>query len=193
MPEAVEEKLLRQVTAVLEELDIPYGVTGGFAVVVWGRPRFTADIDIVVALKPEKVKKLAQELLKTDAHGYIDEDTAQEAIRKKGSFNFIHPTSGLKIDFMVIGSEPYDLEQIKRRVAKDFAGQTIFFISPEDLILNKLLWYKKGESTRQLEDIESIIKIQKKLDWKYVEKWAKIQSTFDTLEQLNWKGGGDDG
>lgn len=55
-------------------------------------------------------------------------------------------------------------EQIKRRVAKDFAGQTIFFISPEDLILNKLMWYKKSESTRQLEDIESIIKIQKKLD-----------------------------
>lgn len=180
----VEEKLLRQVASILEKLDIPYGITGGFAVVVWGRPRFTADIDIVVALKPEKIKILVEELLKTDPRGYVDEDAAKEAVFRQSSFNFIHPASGLKIDFIVIGDQPYNLEQMKRRVARDFAGQTIFFISPENLILNKLLWYKEGKSTKQMEDIESVIKIQKKLDWKYIKKWAKIQSTEDILEVL---------
>lgn len=179
-----EEKLLQRIAAILEELDIPYGITGGFGVTVWGRPRYTADIDVVVALKPDKIKKLVQKLLKTDSRGYVDEDAARDAIDKRGSFNFIHPTSGLKVDFMIIGNLPFDLEQIKRRVARNFAGQTIFFISPEDLILSKLLWCKKSESTKQLEDIVSIIKIQKKLDWRYLKKWAIIQGTDVILGKL---------
>lgn len=184
MPKNVEEKLLQKVTAILEELDIPYGITGGFAIIVWGKPRFTADIDIVIKLEQEQAPALVRKLLKLDSSGYVDEDAVKEAINREGSFNFIHPTSGLKVDFMVIGDQPYDLEQMRRRIARNFAGQTIFFISPENLILNKLLWYKEGQSTKQLEDIESIIDIQKKLDWPYIKKWARIQETVEILESL---------
>lgn len=184
MPKNVEEKLLQKVTAILEELGIPYGITGGFAIIVWGKPRFTADIDIVIKLEQEQAHILVNKLLKIDSRGYVDEDTVREAISREGSFNFIHPASGLKVDFMVIGEQPYDLEQMRRRIARNFAGQTIFFISPENLILNKLLWYKEGHSTKQLEDIQSIIAIQKKLDWSYLKKWARIQETEEILGGL---------
>lgn len=36
------EKLLCKIAEILEKLRIPYIITGGFAVAVWGRPRFTA-------------------------------------------------------------------------------------------------------------------------------------------------------
>lgn len=51
-------RLLIRITEILERLNLPYLITGGIAVLVWGRPRFTADIDIVVELKHQDIKKL---------------------------------------------------------------------------------------------------------------------------------------
>lgn len=190
-----QEKLLRKITSILEKLAIPYIVTGGIAVVVWGRPRFTADIDIVVELVPEKLDDLAQALLKVDKGVFVDEDTMRQALvdkehlvsrfaRNKGEFNFLHPTSGLKVDFWVMKGNLFDKERLRRRIKKNVFGQDIFFVTPEDLILKKLLWYKEGKSTRQLEDIESILRIQKNLDIAYLTKWAKEHSTLDVLLKL---------
>lgn len=44
------EQLLSKIAKILKDLKISYAVTGGFAVIVWGKPRFTADIDIIVEL-----------------------------------------------------------------------------------------------------------------------------------------------
>ena len=43
--------LLIRIVEILNKLEIPYIVTGGIAVLIWGRPRFTANIDIVIQLK----------------------------------------------------------------------------------------------------------------------------------------------
>jgi hypothetical protein len=40
-------ELLIEIAKILDKLKIPYLVTGGIAVLIWGRPRFTADIDII--------------------------------------------------------------------------------------------------------------------------------------------------
>ncbi|MDO8522834.1 MAG: nucleotidyltransferase [bacterium] len=179
-----QEKLLREVAEILKKLDIPYIITGGIAVVVWGRPRFTADIDIVVELKSTQIDRLASELLKIDKDVYIDKRMMQRALFNKGEFNFIHSGSGLKVDFWILKNNVFDRERLKRRIKKNIAGTDIYLSSPEDLILIKLLWYNESESTRQIEDVESILKIQKKLDMKYVRKWAKLQDTISILEEL---------
>ena len=160
-----QEELLRKIAEILDKLKITYMITGGIAVVAWGRPRFTADIDIVVELFPEKLDKLAGELLKVDKDVYADKTMMREALEKKGEFNFIHPASGLKIDFWIMKNDEFSKEALKRRIKRKIANVRIFLTSPEDLILSKLLWYKEGQSTRQLEDIESILKIQKRLDF----------------------------
>lgn len=71
--------------------------------------------------------------------------------------------------------------ELKRAVKKEVWGQKIYFISPEDLILIKLKWYQDSNSTRHLEDVESILKISK-VDLKYIKKWAKEQKTLNILE-----------
>jgi|SRR3990167_3250134 len=179
-----QEKLLHKVSSLLDKLKIPYLISGGIAVVVWGRPRFTADIDIVVELVPEKLNHLARALRKIDRDIYLDERAMERALEKRGEFNFIHPASGLKVDFWVLTRSMFDKERMRRRVRRRFIGSNIYLSSPEDLILIKLLWYKKTESTRQLEDIESVIQIQKKLNWRYMWKWAKLQGTYHILKQL---------
>ena len=179
-----QEGLLKQVAAILKRLDIPYIIMGGIAVVVWGRPRFTADIDVVVQLLPQKLDALAEALLKIDKDVYLDHDMMRRALERKGEFNFIHPASGLKVDFWIMKDDPFSRGVMQRRVRKKIANAMISLSSPEDLILNKLLWYQLTESTRQLEDIASVIRIQKKLDWKYLRKWATIHSTIGVLNEL---------
>lgn len=178
-----QEKLLQKLATILEKLKIPYFITGGIATVIWGRPRFTADIDVVIQLVPQKLDKLAQELLKIDKNVYLSKESMTEAMKRQGEFNFIHPASGLKIDFWILKNTPFDETCLKRRVKKTINKQKVFFISSEDLILNKLLWRRKSESTRQLEDVESILKISK-VDLKYLKRWAKLLEVSQILNKL---------
>ena len=106
------------------------------------------------------------------------------ALERHGEFNFIDGVSGIKVDFWVLAEGEFEESQLKRRVGKEVLGRTIFFVSPEDLILSKLRWHKEGGSSRQLEDVESIFRFNKKLDFRYLRKWAKIHDTIDILESL---------
>src|SRR3989344_3579476 len=162
------QELLIKIAKILDELDIPYAITGGYAVSVWGRPRSTFDIDVVVELAKPKAVFLSKALRKISELSYVDENMVMRAVERKGEFNFIHSDSGIKVDFWVLRDDSVLRLEIKRRVSKTIDGQKVYFISPEDLILSKLRWYKESESSKQLEDVESIIKIQKKLDWKYM-------------------------
>jgi hypothetical protein len=177
-----EEKLLLKIGKILTKLKIPYVITGGFAVSVWGKPRYTADIDVVIELLPEKLDKLAENLLLIDKNIYLSKEAMREALEKKGEFNFIHPQTGLKVDFW-IAKDDFEKLKIKRRVLKKFGKQKIAFITPEDLILSKLMWYKESESSKQLEDIKSIFEISK-VNLKYIKYWAKKQFTIKILKNL---------
>ena len=74
MEEKDPRHLLIGVSDILQRLKIPYIITGGFAVLVWGRPRFTADIDIVVELKSENISSLTKALLLLGKASYIDRE-----------------------------------------------------------------------------------------------------------------------
>lgn len=176
------EDLLIKIAKILNKLKIPYIITGGMAVSVWGRPRYTADIDIVVQMLPQNIELLSKELLAVDKDVYVSEDAMRDALETKGEFNFIHPQSQLKVDFWVIKNE-FNKQEIKRGISKDILGYKINFVSPEDLILSKLLWRKDLESSKQLEDIESVLRISK-VDMKYIKIWAERHGTIETLNQL---------
>ncbi len=179
--------LLAGIAKILNRLNIPYFVTGGMAVLVWGRPRFTADIDIVIQLKYENISELRNALLSFRKKGYIDDEAIKEAIRNKGEFNFIDVESGVKIDFWILKElDRLVVEQLKRRVAKKIFNEEVFFISPEDLILSKLIWYEKsGESARHIEDVESVFKISgEKLDKNYLKKQAAKLGVANLLKRF---------
>lgn len=176
------EDLLVKITKILDELEIPYIITGGMAVSVWGRPRFTADVDIVVELFPKNVNLLAEKLLKVDKDIYVSKEAMLNALENQGEFNFIDPNSRLKVDFWIVKDE-FNKQEIKRAIPRKIDGQKINFVSPEDLILSKLLWHQISQSTRQLEDIESVLRISK-VDLTYIKKWAVKQKTVETLNYL---------
>lgn len=155
-------------------------LTGGLAVSFWGLPRTTHDIDIVIKLQKKDKDKII-EAFKKDF--YISEKALNLAIEKKFTFNIIHYQSGLKIDFWLLKKDPFRISEFKRRKKKKIFGKEIFIISPEDLILEKLLWFKQTQSTRHLEDIEGILKISK-INQNYLKNWASQQSTIKILKKI---------
>ncbi|GIW66822.1 MAG: hypothetical protein KatS3mg095_0720 [Candidatus Parcubacteria bacterium] len=179
-------KLLVEIVKIIDKLKIPYLITGGIAVLIWGKPRFTADIDIVIQLKEKNIKKLKEGLLKLSKEGYLDEEAIKEAIRSKTEFNFIDPITGIKIDFWIYKEEDeFDKERFKRRVPIKIFNQKLSFTSPEDLILIKLNWYKISPSERQIEDIRSILKFSKdKINFDYLKHWSQKLSTFNILKTI---------
>lgn len=178
--ESTPEGLLLKIVKILAELKIPYLITGGFAVAVLAKPRFTADIDIVVEIAEKNISLLTAKLLLVDKDVYVSKEAMRDAIVKKGEFNFIHPQTGLKVDFWV---KRYPFEKFENAVIKNIDGQRVNFISPEDLVLSKLIWYKDGQGAKQIEDIESILKIARP-DLNYIKKWAIEDSTLDILEEI---------
>ncbi|MBI4175287.1 hypothetical protein HY523_01575 [Candidatus Berkelbacteria bacterium] len=180
-------ELIKTIGTILKRLKIPYLITGGLAVTVWGRPRFTADIDLVVELLPQQVEPLARALRTIDKDVYVDEDFIRDALERRGEFNFLHPDSGLKVDFLILDeSDPFDRERLRRRISKRVGRTQLFFSTPEDLILVKLRWFGHSQSTRHLEDSKSIMAIQgENLDQKYITSWAKRHGTLEIWQSLS--------
>lgn len=184
MERASQEKLLCDIAKILSDLNIEYFITGGMAVSVWGRPRSTVDIDIIVKLAEPKAVLLTRAFKKISEAGYANEEMVKEAIRNKGEFNFIDPDSGLKVDFW-ISEEDKRSSEFKNKKLENFCGQDIYFSSPEDLILSKLLWRKQGGGEKHIEDIESIISISKeKINIKYLKEQAVKLNVADELNKL---------
>src|SRR3989338_4145681 len=179
------EELLKNIAKILDELKIPYAITGGFAVSVWGRIRSTLDIDIFVEMSDKNVKPLVAKVRNLVKNAYADEDAVRDALLHKSEFNFIDHDSGMKVDFFVQADNPYNKLKIKRRVLRDIYGAKIYFVSPEDLILSKLLWSKESSSWKQREDIKTVLEKQKgKLDSDYLNSWAKKHETIEILNDL---------
>ena len=143
------------------------------------------DIDIVIKLVEPKIKQLASALRKISKYGYIDEEAAKEALKRKGEFNFIDPETGFKVDFWITKDDENSKIEFKRKIIKKIDGEKVNFISPEDLILSKLAWYEKSASDRHLEDIESVFKVRKKkLDINYLKKQAAKIDASDLLKKF---------
>jgi len=187
MEEIDPRHLLIKVAQILEQLDIPYAITGGMAVFVWARPRFTADIDIIVLMAQRHIALLAEAVQALSDASYIDTAVMRRALERHGEFNFIDGATGVKVDFFAMEGTPFDRSQLNRRMPQHILGHHVYFVSPEDLILSKLLWFQLGESAKQYEDIVSILRMQPKLDWKYLKKWATIHKTADILNRLQEK------
>lgn len=156
----------------LERLQLSYFVTGSIATIIYGEPRFTNDIDVVVQLHADDVELFCQGFPSPDF--YVSEEAVNTAIRNCRQFNIIHPSSGLNIDVMVPMDCPYNASRFQRKQQLRVAeGNSIWFGSPEDVILKKLDYYQQGQSDKHIRDILGVMKIQgQKLDRGYIDDWS---------------------
>jgi hypothetical protein len=178
---------IKPVAKVLDKLSVPYYISGSVASSAYGMPRSTLDVDIVADLKFWHVKPLVSML---ESSCYIDSKMVSDAIQNHSSFNIIHLETMLKVDIFIVKNTVYDREAFERRkkelLDEQQQASEFYLASPEDIILNKLDWYRLGEgvSERQWKDVIGVIKVQgNSLDRSYLRYWASELGLSDLLDQ----------
>ena len=179
-----EEAALATVIALLEELDVPYMVTGSVAASFHGRPRATHDTDIVIDPTSEQLDALVGRL--SGKSFYVDPATARAALRDRRSFNVIETRHACKIDLIVRRDRAYSHEEFGRRQAVELMpGRPVFIVTPEDAVLSKLEWARRaGDSERQIADAAGVLSINRLLDRAYVERWAQRLGVLDLWHRI---------
>ena len=153
------ETALVAVARLLDGLRIPYMVIGGYAVTIWGQPRFTADLDMTIQCSvPEHtlIERLLRSLtsLVADPVRFVQERRVLPA----------RTSDGIAVDIVFAGL-PYEVAAIERAVPVEVAGYSVRICTAEDLIVHKII----SSRPRDREDILGIARRQgNRLDRSYL-------------------------
>lgn len=181
-------KVLEPVIKAFDELKIFYYIGGSVASSIYGVGRSTLDIDMVSTIQPFQIDILVGKLKDTF---YIDKCMIEDAIKSKSSFNLIHLDTMIKLDIFILLDNEYSINSFQRK-RKDFIDENykslqVYVCSAEDIIINKLLWYKASDlkSEKQWLDIIGVLKVQcDLLDYDYLKSWASELGIIDLLEKV---------
>ncbi len=169
---------------VLEALGIEYFIWGGVAVALYGEPRFTRDMDVVIRLPLGRVEQMAR-LLKEDGY-YVSVESIRDAVAHHFYFNVIHLETNIKVDFSVATPDPILQWAFEHRQIKPFDEfRQAAYIPPESAILTKLRAYADSGSERHLRDIESILRVSGDvLDLAYIDQATIRMGLFEQWRKL---------
>jgi hypothetical protein len=176
---------VRRIARVLDELSIRFAVGGSLASSVHGMPRFTNDADLCVEPFPGKEEAFVQRL---GNEYYASLPAIREANSRRRSFNIVRLASSFKLDLFVQQQRNFDQQLLARAKPVDPSGAnaTFLVLSPEDILLHKLEWYRMGDevSDRQWGDVLGILRTQgSALDRDYVLHWGETLGVADLFSR----------
>jgi hypothetical protein len=173
------------VVQAFEDIGIRYQIGGSVASSAYGIARATLDVDLVADIGENQVYSFVDRI---HASCYVDEDRVRDAIARRTSFNIIHLESMIKVDVFILKLHPYDQAAFARARLENLeegeSNRRHYLSSPEDVILNKLGWYRQGGcvSERQWNDVLGVLKVQQSsLDREYLRRWAEELNLLDLL------------
>lgn len=178
--------VVRRLITILDALRIPYAIGGSVASSAYGTMRFTQDADISV----QPFSPVADEFLDmVKVEFYVSEQAMRHALSAYCSFNVIHFETSFKIDLFV--QKPGEFEQqvlARRREVNltDLDQGKLWVVSPEDIVLLKLDWFRRtgGTSERQWGDVIGVLGVQgDALDYEYLTAWAKKLGLEELLDR----------
>lgn len=161
---------LKDIARLLQKSNIPYMVAGGQAVALYGRPRFTQDIDITVALTPAE----SNPLLKAVGQVFraLPEDV-DKFIRGTWVLPLEHMETKVKVD-ITFSISPFEREAIEGSREIFIDDVPVKYIAPEHLVVQKIV----AGRARDLEDATGVLEIQgDKVNTTGIEKTIKALST----------------
>jgi len=142
----------------LRSAGIDYMVTGSVAVMVYGEPRFTHDIDLVIELKRKDVPSLKAAFTEEEFYTPPVEVITVEILRSaRGHFNVIHYPSGFKADFYPAGQDAFMRWGLQHATEYEVNGTPMRVAPPEYVITRKLEFFREGQSQKHLIDIAGML------------------------------------
>ena len=174
--------LFSYVVSVLERLNIPYMVVGGFAAITYGEPRLTLDVDIVVDMQTRHVDSFVAAFPIPDY--YVSREGILDSLTRRFPFNIIKPDTGAKVDLVPLPSEPTTRAAFARRrrvVYDEINDRAADFAIAEDVFMAKLYAYRQTGSEKHLRDARGILVTQwGRLNLDSLRQWARASGMEET-------------
>jgi len=172
----------------LEKLGIPYVVTGAVAAIIYGEPRLTNDVDLIMLMKNEDIERFIQAFPATEFYCPPAEILRIEIKRPyRGHFNLIHHDTGSKADIYLAGEDELHRWALAKKRDMVVEGERMKVAPPEYVIVRKLEYFREGGSEKHLRDIAGMVELSSdQIDYKELEEfihrcglekeWAKAKS-----------------
>jgi len=180
------EQVLESIAQGLERLGIPYMVIGGQAVLLYGEPRLTRDIDVALGTD---LGRLSEVLHWVRGNGWqVLVETPAEFVGKTMVLPCLDLASGIRID-LLFSLSFYEQQALKRARRVAMGNAEVWFASLEDLIIHKTL----AGRPRDLEDVRSILLKNRTVDFDYVDHWLREfdrslgENRWSDLRSCGWK------
>lgn len=165
-------EFLRKLTVALDRSDVPYMLTGSLASSMYGVPRATNDVDLVISPSRQQLASLLQFLKRLGL--ILQEEQAFEAFARGTMFNAVDLQNSWKADFILRKTREFSLSEFSRRESHEVAGIHLTLASPEDVVIAKLEWAKASNSEQQIQDAAGVLRMQAdRLNVAYVEQWVR--------------------
>ena len=149
--------------------------TGSVAAMVYGTPRFTNDLDVVLLIPPKRIDEFVELFPLTEFYCPPAEVLAVETHRNtSGHFNIIHHRTGYKADMYLCAHDELHrwAMQHKKRISLG-EGESIHIAPPEYVIIEKLIYFREGGSQKHLHDIRGMLAVSGDLfDSVFIKTWV---------------------
>ena len=160
------ERLLKKIALQLKKASIPYMVIGGQAVLLYGEPRLTRDIDITMGIGVDGLDRVKKIIAIIGLKSLVQKE--KEFVERNMVLPTIDKKSGIRVDF-IFSFSPYERQAIERAKDIKLGRSLVRFASLEDLVIHKVI----AGRARDLEDVKSILLKNPKYDSVYIKKWLK--------------------
>jgi hypothetical protein len=173
----------------LEAIGAPYMVTGATAAILYGQPRVTNDLDVVLNLDEAARATFLRAFPETEF--YVPPESVirtEQARTQRGHFNLIHHESGYKADIYLAGTDPLHAWALPLRRRLHWSeDMEISVAPPEYVVLRKLEFYREGRSSKHPADIRAIREVTG-VDEAVLSPWLERMGLGTLWEELKAQG-----
>jgi len=152
-------------------------VIGGQAVLLYGEPRLTKDIDITLGIGIDGLRKIKR--MVNSLHLEHLADHVEEFVKETMVLPVIDASSGIRVDF-IFSYSPYEKQAIERARGIKFGKTNVNFAALEDVVIHKII----AARARDIEDVRCILLKNPDYDSHYIEKWL---AEFDASLGKNYR------
>lgn len=176
------EHLLAMSAAVLKRCQVRFALIGGCARNAYAPPRATRDVDFAVSLDEDSLRAVTREFA---LHGFVPATTVTaEPQDLVPDLVLFRGAAGERVDVLISKTDFEASALARARVESMFGIDDLPIVTPEDLLVYKLL----AARPRDLADAEEVARSQERagrlLDWPYVEQHCADWGRTEQLTQL---------
>lgn len=181
-----EHDLFRIFISRLNRLGMRYIITGAVASTIYGEPRLTHDLDLVLELSTNEVEKFTDAFPPDEFYCPPPEVIVLEIGRRfRGHFNLIHQDTGFKADIYLSGQDKLHHWALRNRKSVDVEDEKYWLAPVEYVILRKLEYFREDSSEKHLRDIKGILELSsEQVDFEQLAKRIKDKALEKEWRQV---------